>query len=102
VPVSTAAALVPAVWSVGVGVEEWNVGWGSWGSVRGALLGPEGSGAEVPGFSGGGSSSARGLFGCLLWEVVGWGAGLKGRWGRSLFENCTVDASIFVVMLTSY
>jgi hypothetical protein len=78
------------------------------GECSDILLGPEGT-----------SAVARLWRGCLVflgsgpWPVtkllsLSWGFGLVvgvgvwwscGWWGWSLFENCTVDASIFVVKL---
>ena len=58
--------------------------------VLGTLLGPEGSGAFVPGFS----------CGPFLLVVPPWPLGCGWRWHRfwfrPYFENYTVDASIFV------
>ncbi len=65
-------------------------GRGTWG--RGTLLGPEGTAGDGWDF---------GRIGPALHRTVRLCAGQAvGRgWGRPFFENCTVDASIFVVKL---
>ena len=69
----------------------------------GTLLGPEGAGAfsqwPAPGLV---VTRVRGLaavrtgFSVILPR---WGWVRVGGWGRPFFENCTVDASIFVAKL---
>ena len=78
------------------------VGWCGWWSRSDILLGPEGTSAGFPGFGVVGGlfflvSKPIWLTNCVS-EFRGCGCWWWG-WGWPLFENCTVDASIFVVKL---
>ena len=71
---------------LGWGCGKWRIGW----VVLGTLLGPEGSGVFLLGFSVRAlpvGRTAPCLWGGWRWRVVGF---------RPYFENYTVDASIFV------
>ena len=63
----------------------------------GTLLGPEGS-SRIARL---GASFGPSLLANRHCSVVGWWQASEVWWDRLLFENYTVDASIFVVM-TSY
>src|SRR3954463_13471358 len=96
-PAGSVDRLVPS-WFAG----EWEHGLvGS--SGLGTLLGPEGTGVHAPGLLG--QDPLWGFLRCrLIWSpyhtvrFVGGGLVVAGGWFCPCFENCIVDASIFVLV----